>query len=102
MNINITINDDKQVIVEQENQKKKTIGKPIFVYEFELANHLLFEGFQIRKILPNIKTNEGFIFSFLNVEGIKHEMKKWNWARHHQMLEDEVIPETEEQNEEQE
>ena len=49
MNINITINDGNQVTVEQENTKKKTIGKPIFVYEFELANHLLFKGFKNRK-----------------------------------------------------
>lgn len=101
MNITIAINDGNQVTVEQENIKKKIIGKPILVYEYELANHLLIEGFILRKILPNTKTNEGYVFSFHNTEGIKHKMKRWNWARHNQMLvsEDEIIIEHEENEE---
>lgn len=96
MNISITINDDNQVIVEQENSKKRTIGKPVLVFELELANYLLSKEYSMRKILPNTNTNEGLIFSFHNVEGIKQEMKKWNWQRH-QTIREEIIPENEAQ-----
>lgn len=96
MNISITINDDNHVIVEQENSKKKTIGKPVMVFELELANYLLSKEYSIRRILPNTNIDGALVFSFHNVEGIKQEMKKWNWQRH-QTTGEEIIPENEAQ-----
>lgn len=103
MNITIKINDDKEIIMqpEKENQsiKKRTRKKPVSVWEYELANHLLQNGFMMKKIYYR---DNGFLFSFYNTEDIKNEMKKWSRIRHSQMLdsEDEIIIENEKQNEE--
>lgn len=100
MNITIKINDDKEIIMqpEKENQsiKKMTVGKPVFIYGYELANHLINKGFSIKKIMPNNISNEGLIFSFHNVKGIENEIKKWSRKKYNQMdeqQEDEIITE---------
>jgi len=97
--ITIIIENDKEnlVKVEQEEQtsktKPKTKGKPVFVYEIELANYLLAKGYIMRKILPNNKTNEGFVFSFHNTGNIRKTMKKWNRERNQKV--DEFLKEIE-------
>ena len=89
MNITIKINDDREIIMEPEkenhNTKKMTVGKPVFIYGYELANQLIFKGFSIKKIMPNNISNEGLIFSFYNVKGIENEIKKWSRKKYNQI-----------------
>lgn len=96
MNITITINDDKEIIVqpEKENQIKQiTTGKTIVIYKYELANHLLSKGFSIKKIKPNTITNEGLIFLFYSEKGIRKEINRWNWESKKQEQKEEIITE---------
>lgn len=93
MNITITINDDKEIKVEQVNgsqnelvsknilsTKPITIGKPILIYEYELANLLLSKGFKMKNIAFSKKEGEegNFVFFFYRVKEIKEICYLWN------------------------